>query len=783
MRRHRILLVILIIPLILSFGGRHFTAYAATDGITRKINELRNKFPDGKYWNHVRRVSGDDGDTLLKTWNNSYGDYVSDHGCATHNGVASIGQYDCNAFDGAIQCYGFANKVFYDIFGEHCPNLSRRTDISNISIGDHIRFTEWGEGGHSAIVIARSGDTLTLVEGNYGNHCMIKWGRTVSLSGSGIVGFYHASNWQTVYNDKGSFYLDVNGILNGAASGGLLDYGTCDVYINGSRVADDVNDYYTAWPSGTTYEIRDIRPTAQHTYSGSGSYSGTIGTAQVNINLAFDTYGTLTVNGWLDTKVSSDIGGYGTFDVYINGRADGTGLTSYSKKWPKGTTFEICNPQASEDHLYEGTATGSPNGTLGTGTSTVTLSFTTKGHPTGEWTYTKRLPGNITADNCDIEYQYTETRTAAASPGSGWVKKEGSETTKYENDGGVYDSDFELSTSSTRVYVGSYYYHYCGASTGNNVEHYNDGSHTDYHPIGDINQYYVSGGPYTDDLDPRYSAYQLKWVSGEWADGLAYCSAGRSAIYYRRYQYQNKKAVTYYTWTKTSDWLTEPSGSGTPSQYRYRLKDMADPVIDSVKVTEITPTGFTVTCSASDDSGITKLAVSSWTDTETEANAKVNEAVPASADNKVEISITIPVSEHNNEMDVNYNVKFTVYDKVGNTAEYTENVEVFIPMLVRSSEKLVLPSGLKEIKEEAFAGSTVFGEVYIPSRTEKIGSRAFADCSHLVLISIPNSVTEIADDAFERSRNVVILCSIDSEAAAFAKRNGIPYLTTMEISK
>jgi hypothetical protein len=73
---------------------------------------------------------------------------------------------------------------------------------------------------------------------------MIKWGRTVSLSGSGIVGFYHASNWQTVYNDKGSFYLDINGILNGTNAGTLQDYGTFDVYINGSRVANDVNDYY-----------------------------------------------------------------------------------------------------------------------------------------------------------------------------------------------------------------------------------------------------------------------------------------------------------------------------------------------------------------------------------------------------------------------------------------------------------------------------------------------------------------------------------------------------------
>ena len=639
------------------------------------------------------------------------------------------------------------------------------TEVSSPQKGDIVFYYNGSRYSHVGIMT----DASHTIEGNVSN--MVK---EVTPYGRG---YSSISFVRPNYKNNNQFYLDVNGILNGVNTGTLQDYGTCDVYINGKLERDDTDDYYASWPAGTSYEIKDIRPKEQHTYSGNSSYSGTIGTSTVNINLPFDTYGTLTVRGRLDDTVSSDLSGYGTFDVYINGIPDESGVTSYSKKWPRGTAYEVRNPNALEDHLYEGPAAGNQEGTLGFSECTVILSFITKGVPCADWTYTNRLPGNITSDSCDIEYQYTEARIATSSPGSDWIRQEGSEKILYENDGDVYDSDFELSTSDTRVYVGSYYYHYCGTSTGTNVEHYNDGTHTDYHVAGDVNSFYVSGGPYTDDNDSRYLAYQIRWVSGQWADGLATCAQGRSAIWYRRYQYQNKKAVTYYTWTKTSDWLTEANESGMPSQYRYRLRDTGVPVISTVKVTEISPTGYTITCNASDDSGIVKLSALSWTDTELQSNARINEAVPTVANSEVEISITIPVSEHNNEKDVKYNTKITIYDKAGNTAEYTDYIEVFIPMLVRSPKKLNLPENLKEIEDEAFAGSAAFGEVYIPDGTEKIGSRAFASCSRLVFISIPDSVTEISDNAFDGSGNVVILCCIDSEAEAFAKRNHLPYFT------
>ena len=84
------------------------------------------------------------------------------------------------------------------------------------------------------------------------------------------------------------FYLDVNGRLDGADSGGLSPYGTCDVYINGSLAANDVSDYWTQHDINSTYEIKDIKANAGYTYEGvvEGSLTGKI-TAATNIRLAF----------------------------------------------------------------------------------------------------------------------------------------------------------------------------------------------------------------------------------------------------------------------------------------------------------------------------------------------------------------------------------------------------------------------------------------------------------------------------------------------------------------
>ena len=87
-----------------------------------------------------------------------------------------------------------------------------------------------------------------------------------------------------------TYYLDLNGILDGASSGSISPYGTADVYINGVLTSDDCGDFWTAYPAGTTYEIKDIKANDGYHYDGvySGTLSGTI-TARTIVVLSFST--------------------------------------------------------------------------------------------------------------------------------------------------------------------------------------------------------------------------------------------------------------------------------------------------------------------------------------------------------------------------------------------------------------------------------------------------------------------------------------------------------------
>ena len=60
---------------------------------------------------------------------------------------------------------------------------------------------------------------------------------------------------------------------------------------------------------------------------------------------------------------------------------------------------------------------------------------------------------------------------------------------------------------------------------------------------------------------------------------------------------------------------------------------------------------------------------------------------------------------------------------------------------------LNLPAGTKVIEEEAFYGDTSIDEVVLPDGVEEIGERAFAE-SGLTKINLPSSLKSIADNAF-----------------------------------
>ena len=62
--------------------------------------------------------------------------------------------------------------------------------------------------------------------------------------------------------------------------------------------------------------------------------------------------------------------------------------------------------------------------------------------------------------------------------------------------------------------------------------------------------------------------------------------------------------------------------------------------------------------------------------------------------------------------------------------------------------RIILPTNLTSIGDEAFADCSFLPSITIPNNVTSIGYGAFSDCSSLTSITIPNSVTSIGDYAF-----------------------------------
>lgn len=177
--------------------------YAAEKDILGRIDKLKTKFPDGKYWNHVGsdkenvdgytskecklhktsgiHVAGTNGCTC-----NHFGDTQRDK-----NGVL-LGHYS------ATQCMGFANKLANDVFGVtswYKYESPTSKQIEKIQVGDIVRVDN---NSHSVFVIAKSGNEVTVAEANYPNNCRINWGRKITLSTSNVTYYEHAGNYDSI---------------------------------------------------------------------------------------------------------------------------------------------------------------------------------------------------------------------------------------------------------------------------------------------------------------------------------------------------------------------------------------------------------------------------------------------------------------------------------------------------------------------------------------------------------------------------------------------------------
>lgn len=171
----------------------HILGRAATVDFNARMTELQNKFPNGKYWNHVG-ISGDNSDgytsspcTLHKASNVSH--VYGTNGCTCNH-------FACKGHLSAAQCMGFANKLGYDVFGDTTWTLHTNSGkaYQEIKVGDIVRIG----GSHSVFIIAKNGNVVTVGEANYKPNCEISWGRTIDLTTEIITNYERADNYAAV---------------------------------------------------------------------------------------------------------------------------------------------------------------------------------------------------------------------------------------------------------------------------------------------------------------------------------------------------------------------------------------------------------------------------------------------------------------------------------------------------------------------------------------------------------------------------------------------------------
>lgn len=87
---------------------------------------------------------------------------------------------------------------------------------------------------------------------------------------------------KNVYIDayKRWYHLDLNAYYNGVDYGGLkwgdIDLGTCDLYVNGTKIANDISDVYDTFRYGSTYELKNFKMKPGLAFTDLGNLTGTI---------------------------------------------------------------------------------------------------------------------------------------------------------------------------------------------------------------------------------------------------------------------------------------------------------------------------------------------------------------------------------------------------------------------------------------------------------------------------------------------------------------------------
>lgn len=112
---------------------------------------------------------------------------------------------------------------------------------------------------------------------------------TLANTNTNYSGNYEDRLTFNIVNNAYTYELDLNSVLDGVNNYSVHDYGTTDIYINEEKVADDVSDWGGKVHYGDTYEIKDIKGTTGHHYSGASDGENNLNNFPLKGKIGIDT--------------------------------------------------------------------------------------------------------------------------------------------------------------------------------------------------------------------------------------------------------------------------------------------------------------------------------------------------------------------------------------------------------------------------------------------------------------------------------------------------------------
>ena len=429
----------------------------------------------------------------------------------------------------------------------------------------------------------------------------------------------YSYNWRTVIDNH---YLDVNIIADSAEYASGHANVTFDVTINGSKVANDVRDYYNQHAKGATYIVNDIKVSGCYKNNGNSSYSGTLN-SEVKVNISIVTQHSFD-SGKITTAATCTSTGMKTYTCTGCGTTKTETVAALGHNYGAWTNLNdtqhqrICkndnNHKETASHTWGNAVITKPATCTEPGTKQYTCSICsgikTETYSLNEsnwsnWSTTQPPEGDNYILESKTQYRYRDKQTEYGYDTSraGWTAtpykwvSDGSGTidhavswpsdsdhafdtsntlyAKYNKPVNSYETDQWKRTIDSDAKIGYVYYHWC-----RNEAQSNGPKNRIVYSIRE-NEYSTFHAFYsTQDCEYKtFSGYLGAFVSSQpsvcmdsyyWSDYRVQINRASYTDYRMQYQYTR--------WTDYSNWQDTPVSSSstreveTQTVYRYKLK-------------------------------------------------------------------------------------------------------------------------------------------------------------------------------------------------------------------